>query len=176
MKHPPVVFDGNSDLTEIAGYLIKRAGGAQAARDAISRANRALKKPRGRPPRGDIFSLLIAGNIQEHEKCSRWQALQRAAQFVATKEDPVENILRRLQDKLKKLDCKTLSKFAERCRLKVTRNMTRERQKRPRCRASTASEKCCQGDGVTDDPTKFEARRGADRTRASSKAEQQPSR
>jgi hypothetical protein len=125
-KRLPAIFDGSEDLSEIASYLIKRAGGVQAARDCITRANRAQKKPQGRPPRGDIYSLLIADAIQRHEQCTKWKALRQAAQMAAKPDDPAENVLRRLQDKLKKLKYETLAQLAQDCRLQVTRVATRE--------------------------------------------------
>jgi hypothetical protein len=85
-----------------------------------------MKKPRGQPPRGAVYSLLIAGAIQRHEKCSDWAALRQAAQLAATKEDPAENVLARLQYELKRSKCKTLAGVARRCRLRVTRKVTRE--------------------------------------------------
>jgi hypothetical protein len=135
LKRPPVIFNEDTDLTEIARYLIERAGGAQAARDAIARANRAKeKKSRGKPPRGDTHWLLIADAIQRDERCSRWKALTQAAQLAASAEDPMETIRRRLDDKLKKHKCETLEEYAKtypladgEIRFKVTRKVTREK-------------------------------------------------
>lgn len=129
LKRSPRVFAEDAAPTEIAAFLIERChGNVQAARDAITRVNKARKKERGRPLHGDIYSLLIADAIQRHDKCSQGQALRQAAQRAATKEDPVANVLRRFYYQIsKKRGYGTLALYAQDCRFQVTRSVTYEK-------------------------------------------------
>lgn len=107
-----------ADATEAARYLIAQAGGVGAAKDAVSRAAKAMKKPRGRPPQNDTHLLLIARAVEKDSGCSRSSALMQAAQLFVRDQDAAKSIARRL---LNKLDGKSLASFARHQPLEATR-------------------------------------------------------
>jgi hypothetical protein len=118
MARRPWVLESYS-AAETARLLIMQAGSAQAARDAITKANREQVATRTKWATEAAHDLLLADAIRRSDKCSDDAALKRLAAIRARTEAAADAMVRRLR---RRLSGKTLSQFARTQPMRAMRN------------------------------------------------------